>query len=493
MRNYILSIDQSTQSTKVFLFGEDGSCLKKITAVHKQYYPKDGWVEQDGEEIYQLACGALHQALSETNVDPAQIAALSITTQTDAFVVWDKKTGIPVYHIIGWQCNRGEEIVKRLSPQQAEAIKQKTMSPPQGYLVAAKLCWMLENIPGLRQKAQAGDVLFGTIESYLIYRFTGGRVHASDYGNAGYTQLLNMQTLCWDKELLAYFSIPENILPQLKATDGDFGLLQVPGLPEVPITGVIGDSAAALFAQGGFEKGSVKVTYGTGASILMNVGDCASPPPPSVLPAVGWKMKNGETAYLWEGTAMYVGDVIQWLVNDLQMLSDAASSEAQARKVDNNGGVYLVPAFNGINAPLPYPEARTILTGMSRSTTKSHIVRAALESAAYQIRDFACAMSEKSGCRIAQLLADGGVTKNSLLMQFQADILNIPLIRSQQEDSSAFGAACIAGLTTGVYQNYDQIRRLQQSPDTFLPQMEAQTRKKLVSGWEAAVRQAICR
>lgn len=491
MDQYILSVDQSTQSTKVFLFEKNGTCLAKSIAVHKQYYPEDGWVEQDAEEIYELVCQGIRKVIWQNGAEPEKIAALAITTQTGAFALWDRKTGKPVYHMIGWQCSRGEKIVNELSEQQADLIKRKTFSSPQGYLVAAKLSWVMRNIPELRQKAFAGDILFGTVESYLIYRLTEGETHAGDYGNAGYTQLLNMETLCWDKKLLECFGIPDNILPELKESDGDFGRMKMEGLPDIPITGVMGDSAASLFGQGGAGKGSVKITYGTGASLLMNVGSCVRRPPDLILPSIGWKRKGENPTYLWEGTAMYTGEVIEWLVEGLQILPDAFSSEAEAEKVPDNGGVYLVPAFQGMIVPEVCPQARTMITGMNRQATKSHIVRAALESTAFQIGDFISKMAEMSHEKITEILADGGGSKNRFLMQFQADILGIPLICNEREEGSAFGAACMAGIAVGIYKSCEDILNMRKQKERFFPDMSEEKRKKLVQGWKAAQKQAM--
>lgn len=491
MEQYILSVDQSTQSTKVFLFKKNGVCLAKSMAVHKQYYPEDGWVEQDAEEIYELVCQGIRKVIGQTGAEPKKIAALAITTQTGAFVLWDRRTGKPVYHMIGWQCSRGEEIVRELTEEQADLIKRKTFSSPQGYLVAAKLGWVMRNIPELRQKACSGEILYGTVESYLIYRLTKGELHAGDYGNAGYTQLLNMETLCWDKELLECFGIPDHILPELRDTDGDFGRMKMDGLPDIPITGVMGDSAAALFGQGGAGKGSVKITYGTGASILMNAGSCVRRPPDIILPSLGWKRKEKKPVYLWEGTAMYAGEVIEWLVEGLRILPDAAASEVEAKKIPDNGGVYLVPAFQGMIVPKVCPQARTMITGMNRQTTKSHIVRAALESTAFQIEDFISKMTEMSKEKITEILADGGGSQNRFMMQFQADILDIPLVCSQRGEESAFGAACMAGISVGVYKSYEDILQMRKQKERFVPNMSEEKRKKLIRGWKAAQKQAM--
>ena len=479
---YIIAIDQGTSATKVLLFNEAGTLINGVTGVHKQYYPKPGWVEQDALEIYTLTCDSIKNLIRISGIDEKSLLALAITNQTGAFVVWDKQTGEPIYHLVGWQCNRGDEISKRITAEQAQSLREKCGSDPSPYSTATKLQWLLENVGGLKERAARGEVLFGTIDSYLIWKFTGGKVHATDYSNAGNTNLFNLYELEWDNELLRIFQIPKCILPEVKNADADFGIVEVDGLPSLPITGVMGDSAAALFAQCGFDQGNVKITYGTGASILMNLGSLAVPPPEGVTTTVAWGMKSEGVTYVWEGTVMYAGDLIEWLVNDALLLENAASSASIALEVENNEGVYMIPSCNG----------DIDLIGVNRGTKRSHLVRAALESIAYQIKDMTDSMLQKSNCKIPYILVDGGVARNDMLMQFQSDILNIPIIRSELEENSALGAAYMAGLAMGLYKDKKALCNLRHGQENFIPGIADEKRAIMYEGWKrAAIKAAV--
>lgn len=485
---YIATIDQSTTGTKAMLFDEQAKSVCRNDLTHHQYYPQPGWVEQDAAEIFQQTCQVLAQCLKQ--VDVRDVMALAITVQTGAFVVWEKTTGDPVYHIIGWQCNRGEEICSRMTEAQAAMVKEKSGTEPSGYLPAAKLQWMLENLPGLRERAEAGEVLFGTIETWLVWKLTGGKVHASDYCNASITQLFNVRELCWDEELLQLFRVPVCMLPELRNADADFGTVAVEGLPPLPITGIIGDSAAALFGQRCFSAGDVKVTYGTGSSILMNLGDNPIPPAPGTTTSIGWRMGNDEVTYVWEGTATHTGAVIAWLVNVLGILPNAKASEEVARTVPDCGGVYLVPAFTGLGAPYYDEKTNACILGIRSGTNKGHIVRAALDCIAYQVKDLAESMAQTSGSKINHILVDGGITRNELVMQFQTDLLQAPVSRSDIEESSELGVALMAGLAVGLYPDREYLRTLPLNHDTFLPKMTPEEADRWYQGWLQAVRQA---
>ena len=489
MSRYIVAVDQSTTGTKAVLFDEKGNCVARCSLAHRQYYPKQGWVEQDAEEIFENTKKVIGQVLAQAP-QGADVLALAITVQTGAFVVWDRETGIPVDHMIGWQCNRGEEFCASLTQAQQKTVLDKSGTEASAFLPAAKLRWMLDHVEGLAERARNGQVLFGTVETWLVWKLTNGKVHASDYCNASITQLFDQNTLDWDQELLEIFGVPKEMLPSLYAADADFGTLEADGLPRLPITGVIGDSAAALFGQCGFKAGDVKVTYGTGASILMNLGPVPQPPAEGMTTSVGWKRANGQVAYVWEGTAMYIGATVAWLVNGLEMLSNAKESEQVAAQAENNGGVYLVPAFSGLGTPYRDSAARACIVGMAAGTKRAHVVRAALESIAYQIRDMVEAMQRKTGQNLTALLADGGVTVNRLLMQFQADVLGVPVFRSTAEEISAQGVFFMAGLSMGLFENEETLMRIVREKERFSPSCGEKDRTLLYEGWKKAIRQA---
>ena len=488
MKRYILAVDQSTTGTKAVLFDNQAKIVIDKSLEHKQYYPQPGWVEQDGDEIYDNTVNLIKNIVSESKVNTDEIAALAITCQTGAFMLWDKNTGKSIYHIIGWQCNRGEEKVNSLSENEKKIVLEKSGTEASAFLPAAKLSWMFENIKDLKKRCENNEILFGTMESWLVWKLTNGKVHASDYCNASITQLLDQKTLTWDKELLDIFNVPKNILPDLYDADSDFGTIDVEDLPKLPITGVIGDSAAALFGQCGFNPGDVKITYGTGSSILMNLGDAYQPPAEGMTTSVGWKM-SGKTTYVWEGTAVYTGYVISWLVHDLQMLDNAAQSEEVASTVENANGVYLVPAFSGLGCPYNDSSARCIISNISTGVKKAHIVRAALDCIAYQIRDMVESMQRKTGEAVSYLLVDGGVTKNKLLMQFQSDILGVPVYRSQAKESSALGVFYMAGLKTGMFTK-EELFNLGEEKVKYEPKMDNEEKEKLYAGWKKAIDKA---
>ena len=485
---YVAAIDQSTTGTKAMLFDEKARPVCRANRTHHQYHPRPGWVEQDASEIFGQTCEALAEALAR--VDAANVEALAITCQTGAFVVWDKATGEPVHHIIGWQCARGADFCARLTPEQAELVLERSGTIPSGYLPAAKLAWMFENIDGLRERAEAGEVLFGTIETWLVWKLTGGATFASDYCNASITQLFCQKTLDWDDDLLALFGVPRQMLPALYNADADFGTVAVEGLPALPITGVIGDSAAALFGQRCFDKGDVKITYGTGSSILMNLGDVAVPPAPGTTTSVGWRMGDGEVTYVWEGTANYTGAAVAWLVNDLELIPTAASSQEVAAQVDDAGGVFMVPAFSGLGAPYYDDSCRACILGMRTGTKRVHVVRAVLDCIAYQVADLAFSMEQAAGEKISRVMADGGITRNAIVMQFQADLLQAPIEVSFVEEQSELGVVLMAGLARGLWASKDELLGLSFGHDSYAPRMSADVAAEHYAGWQAAVAQA---
>jgi len=485
---YVAAIDQSTTGTKAMLFDEKARPICRANRTHHQYHPRPGWVEQDASEIFGQTCEALAEALGR--VDAASVEALAITVQTGAFVVWDKATGEPVHHIIGWQCARGADFCARLTPEQAELVLERSGTIPSGYLPAAKLAWMFENIEGLHERAEKGEVLFGTIETWLVWKLTGGATFASDYCNASITQLFCQKTLDWDDDLLALFGVPRQMLPALTCADADYGTVAVEGLPALPITGVIGDSAAALFGQRCFDKGDVKITYGTGSSILMNLGDVAVPPAPGTTTSVGWRMGDGEVTYVWEGTANYTGAAVAWLVNDLELIPTAASSQEVAAQVDDAGGVFMVPAFSGLGAPYYDDSCRACILGMRTGTKRAHVVRAALDCIGYQVADLAFSMEQAAGEKISRVMADGGITRNAIVMQFQADLLQAPIEVSFVEEQSELGVVLMAGLARGLWASKDELLGLSFGHDSYAPRMSADVAAEHYAGWQAAVAQA---
>ena len=485
---YIAAIDQSTTGTKAMLFDENAQPVQRAYLTHHQYYPQPGWVEQDASEIFAQTCEVLGEVLGK--VDAADVVALAITVQTGAFVVWDAATGEPVHRIIGWQCMRGADFCNRLTEEQAALVLERSGTIPSPYLPAAKLAWMFENIHGLHERAEKGEVLFGSIETWLVWKLTGGRTFASDYCNASITQLFCQETLDWDDDLLQLFGIPRAMLPTLYNADADFGTVDVPGLPPLPITGVIGDSAAALFGQRCFTKGDVKITYGTGSSILMNVGGAAIPPAPGTTTSVGWRMGNDEVTYVWEGTANDTGAAVAWLVNDLELIPSAAASEEVAAQVGDAGGVYMVPAFSGLGAPYYDDRARACILGMRTGTKRAHVVRAALDCIGYQVADLAFSMADTAGQPISRIMADGGITRNAIVMQFQADLLQAPIEVSHVEEQSELGVVLMAGLAKGLFADKDALLALSFGHDGYEPHMAPDEAAEHYRGWKAAVAQA---
>jgi len=491
---YILTVDQSTSATKAIIFDDRGRLIHRYNVPHKQYYPRPGWVEHDPEEIYENTLRAIRGVIRESGISPEDIISLSITNQRETALVWDRKTGRPIYNAVVWQCKRSTDICEMLEKEGlGKIIKERSGLNLSPYFSASKIKWIMDNVESAREKAKNGDLLCGTIDSWLVWKLTDGRSHSTDYTNASRTQLLNLKDLQWDKELLEIFDIPESMLPELKTSDDIFGYLKLKDLSiRLPITGVIGDSHAALFGQTCFEKGMAKATYGTGSSVMMNIGKEPVIPSSGIVGSIGWILK-GDTSYVLEGNINYTGATIKWLVENLELISDPKESGIIAGSVEDNGGVYLVPAFVGLGAPYWDSEARAIITGMSSNTRKAHIVRAAEESIGYQIRDIIELMKEESGIQLRELRVDGGPTRDNFLMQFQADILNVPVVRVKIEELSALGSAFIAGLATGLWNNLEELIPLREIDRVFLPEMEQEEREKLYEGWKRAVRLALDR
>ncbi len=488
---YILSIDQSTSATKAVLFNSRAQITASVSKEHLQYYPKPGWVEHDPEEIFTNTIGVINE-ISRSNPDK-RISALAITNQRETVVVWDSLTGKPVYNAIVWQCNRGAERCKHLVDNGwNKIVRQKTGLLINPYFSATGISWILDHVKGAREKADKGELRFGTIDSWLIWKLTNGKVHATDHSNASRTMLFNINTLAWDNEIITELGIPMSMAPMVQFADEKFGFTNINGIlkKEVPITGVLGDSHAALFGQLCFEPGMGKATYGTGSSIMMNIGSEPLESPEGLVTSVGYGM-NGTVSYVFEGNIHCTGATIKWLQDDLQIIENAAETEAIAQQVSTNEGVYLVPAFAGLGAPYWNSEARAIICGMTRGSKKAHIVRAALEAIAYQVKDLVDLMIAKAGIPLKELRVDGGPVKNNFLMQFQADMLNATINRSNISEASALGVALVAGLSLGIWKTQEELGSLRVGNDYIVGSMESIEIERLYEGWKDAVKKTI--
>ena len=485
---YVLSIDQSTQGTKALIFDETGSLLARADKSHQQIINDRGWVEHNPEEIWQNTLQAAREATVKAGIPKEKIAVLGISNQRETSMAWDRETGKPLYNAIVWQCARGAAICAEMEKAgYAEAIRQKTGIRLSPYFPAAKLAWIFQNVEGVQEKAKAGKVAVGTMDSWLVYRLTSGKRHQTDYSNASRTQLFNITTLAWDPELLGLFGINASCMPEVTDSDGDYGETDFDGWLEkpIPIRGVLGDSHGALFGQGCLKPGMIKATYGTGSSIMMNVGEKPVISDTGVVTSLAWKI-GGKVNYVLEGNINYTGAVITWLKDDVQLISSPGETEALAREANPADTSYLVPAFSGLGAPYWDSLAKATLTGMTRTTGKKEIVRAALDCIAYQITDIVKAMGAGAGVPIGELRVDGGPTKNAYLMQFQSDMLGIPVRIPDAEELSGIGAAYAAGVAAGIFDPAEIFGKL--SRRSFVPQMAEEEREKRAQGWQEAVR-----
>lgn len=492
MERYLLALDQGTTSSRCILFNRQGEAVSKVQREFSQIFPREGWVEHDATEIWASQMGVALEAMLLKGIGADEIAAIGITNQRETTVVWEKETGKPICNAIVWQCRRTAELCEELKRQGLEeTVRARTGLLIDPYFSATKLRWILDHVEGAQERAEQGELLFGTVDSWLIYQLTGGRVHATDPSNAARTMLFNIHTMQWDEDLLRIFRIPACMLPRVLPSSGIFGYTD-PALfgKSIPIAGVAGDQQAALFGQCGFASGDAKNTYGTGGFLLMNTGDRPITPKQGLLSTVGWQIGE-RTSYVLEGSVFVCGAVIQWLRDGLGLLKHASDSEKMALRVKDNGGVYLVPAFVGLGAPYWDPYARGSLHGLTRGTGKDHVVRAALESMAYQTADVLLAMQEETGLPLRSLCVDGGASQNGFLLQFQADLLGIPLLRPACVETTAFGAASLAGLAVGVYESLDELRAIRRIDREFCPTMSAQERTKLYDGWKDAVRRSL--
>jgi len=489
MPNYVLALDQGTTSSRAILFDHAGNVCASALQEFMQHYPQPGWVEHDPEEIWQSQCAVGKEALAKARVQTADIAAVGIANQRETVVLWDRATGKPIYPAIVWQCRRTAAMCDRIKEEGFDkTLREKTGLVTDAYFSGTKIAWLLENVPGARERAEGGELACGTIDSWLIWNLTGGRVYATDVSNASRTLLFNIHTLAWDDEILRYFRIPPSILPEVKSTSGIFGETEVFG-GRLPIASAVGDQQASLFGHQCFERGTVKNTYGTGCFLLMNTGREVPLSNSGLVATVGWR-RNGTTIYALEGSIFIAGAAIQWLRDELQIVRDAAETEAMAKAVKDTGGVYFVPAFVGLGAPHWDAYARGTIVGITRGTNRNHIVRAALEAIAYQTRAVVDAMARDSGIRPAVLRVDGGAARNDFLCQFQADILGIPVERPASTESTALGAAYLAGLAVGFWEDETDLAAQLKIVKRFEPLMPASRRDELYSGFERAVERA---
>jgi glycerol kinase len=487
MNKYIISVDQSTSATKAVLFTEDCALVRRVNIEHKQYYPKPGWVEHDADEIYRNTVDAIRMIVQQTDKDASY--SLSITNQRETVVVWNSETGHPIYNAIVWQCQRGSDICDELKHKgYSDLIQQKSGLLIDPYFSASGVKWVLDNVDGARLLADNGKLLMGTIDSWLVWKLTEGNVHATDYTNASRTLLFNIHTLDWDNELLQLFTIPRSMLPKALPCDSVFGETTVDGLfcSPIKIAGVIGDSHGALFGQMCFEKGMGKATYGTGSSVMVNIGDEAIKAPSGLVTSVGFAA-CGRVSYAFEGNIHCTGATIKWLVDRMKISSSPLGVEELAMTVHDNGGVYFVPAFAGLGAPWWNSNAKAMIHGMTLGTEQGHICRAALEAIAYQVKDLVDLMTNRANIGLKELRVDGGPTKNRLLMQFQADILNACISISNVEEASAMGAMLMNGLARGVWNDLESVSRMYSSKCYITYTMDDNERTLLYDGWVKAV------
>lgn len=488
---YTLAIDQSTSATKAMLFDENASLISKASVDHKQYYPRPGWVEHDAVEILENTYKAAQKVIAGSGIAVTDIASIAITNQRETVVVWDKRTGNPVYNAVVWQCNRGTQICEDLIAQGHEpTVTVKTGLIINPYFSASGVRWILDNVSGARQAAEDGHLLLGTIDSWLIWNFTKGKVHATDYTNASRTLLFNIHTLNWDDELLELFKIPASMLPKALPCDGQYGATTMDGiLPEIPIAGVLGDSHGALVGQMCFSDGMGKATYGTGSSIMVNIGEKPLHAPRGLVTSIGFAAK-GKVFYAFEGNIHCTGATIKWLQDDLQLIQSAAETEALAISVNSTDGVYFVPAFAGLGAPWWDNDAKGLICGMNRGTNKAHIVRAALESIAYQVSDL-MSLIQESGVKLLELRVDGGPVRNNFLMQFQSDMLQARINRSPIEEASALGAVLMNGFALQKFAGLEDAAALRTANDYITPQMEQSKVAELQDQWKKAIQRTI--
>ena len=491
MPKYMMALDSGTTSNRCILFDRAGRIVSVAQREFTQYFPQPGWVEHDANEIWATLLGVAVEAMQMAGAAAADIAAIGITNQRETTIVWDKATGEPVHHAIVWQCRRTSEYCDELRARGLTArFREKTGLVLDAYFSATKLHWLLENVPGVRERAAKGELLFGTVETWLIWKLTGGRAHVTDYSNASRTMLFNINTLDWDEEILAELNIPRSMLPKPLPSSGLFGTTD-PSLlgGEIPITGAAGDQQAALFGQTCFQPGEAKNTYGTGCFLLMNTGEKPVFSQNGLVTTIAWGLGEKVT-YALEGSIFVAGAAIQWLRDEMKLIANAAESEVVAQEVVDTNGCYVVPAFTGLGAPYWDQYARGAIVGLTRGCNRAHIVRATLDSLTYQTYDVLNAMRADSGIALASLKVDGGASANNYLMQTQADVIGAPVLRPTCVESTAMGAAYLAGLAVGFWRDQAEIRKIWAVDRTFEPQLDAKSRDARLHGWHRAVQRA---
>ena len=488
MPDYILALDQGTTSSRAILFDKTGRVVSVAQQEFPQIFPRAGWVEHDPEAIWQSQLRCARQALAQARVSAGDVAAIGITNQRETTIVWDRKTGKPIANAIVWQCRRTAAICDKLKADKFDkVIRKKTGLVTDAYFSGTKVAWLLDNVKGVRAKADKGELAFGTVDSWLIYRLTAGRVHVTDVSNASRTMLYDIRKQKWDAEILAKLNIPASLLPTVKSSSEVYGETEASLLGvSIPIAGIAGDQQAALFGQACFKPGMMKNTYGTGCFLLMNTGNKANASKNGLLTTIGWRTGQ-ETQYALEGSVFVAGSAVQWLRDGLGIIANASDTETLATSVNENLGVYFVPAFVGLGAPYWDQNARGALVGLTRGVTRAHIARAALEAMAYQTRDVVECMQRDSGIKAKELRIDGGATRNNFLCQFQADLLGIPVVRPVITDTTALGAAYLAGLAVGYWKSEAEIAKQWQVERNFNPKMKPSEREALYQGWLTAV------
>ena len=491
MRSYIGALDQGTTSTRFIIFDRAGRIVSTAQKEHRQIYPQPGWVEHDPEEIWLRAREVISDAMSQHNLGPKDLAAIGITNQRETAVLWDRKNGEPVANAIVWQDTRTDDLVREFSAVDGQdRYRSKTGLPLSTYFSALKIRWLLKNVAGLRKKAEAGEVLFGNVDTFLVWKLTGGAasgIHVTDVSNASRTQLMNLATLEWDREILADFEIPASMLPEIRSSSEIYGNAQLDYAKDVPISGILGDQQAALVGQACFKPGEAKNTYGTGCFLLLNTGEKPIPSKHGLLTTVAYKFGTQPVCYALEGSIAITGALVQWLRDNLKFIGKSSEIDALARTVEDNGGVYFVPAFSGLYAPYWKSNARGVIAGLTRFANRGHIARAALEATAFQVREVVEAMESDSGIHLDVLRTDGGMVTNDLLMQFQADILDRPVVRPAVQETTALGAAYAAGLAVGFYESTDELCAHGRVDRTWRPAMDSATRDALFRKWKKAV------
>lgn len=490
MSKYIVSLDQGTTSSRAIIFDKEQNILGVSQKEINQIYPNKGWVEHNPMEIWASQYGVLQEAIAKANIKVSEIAAIGITNQRETTILWDKATGEPIYNAIVWQCRRTADICEKLKEDKefVEYVRDNTGLVMDAYFSATKIKWILDNVEGARERAERGEILFGTVDTWLLWKLTEGKIHVTDYTNASRTMLYNIKELKWDSKILEKLNIPINILPEVKNSSEIYGYADIGGKNGelVPIAGIAGDQQAALFGQGCFNKGDSKNTYGTGCFLLMNTGEEIVKSNKGLITTIAIGIGN-KVQYALEGSVFMGGAIIQWIRDELRLVNDAQDTEYFAKKVDDNGGVYIVPAFTGLGAPYWDMYARGAIFGLTRGANRNHIIRAALEAIAYQSKDVLDAMEEDAECKIKTLKVDGGASRNGLLMQFQSDIVGAKVMRPIISETTALGAAFLAGLAVGFWKNKDEIESNFYISEEYEPKIEVEERDKLYKGWKKAV------